>query len=285
LRAPGGVDLHVHSDASDGVVAPAEVARRAARAGLSAIALSDHDTTSGWAALRAAAPAGLRLIPAIELTCRVRADRLGTVHVLGYGVDPASAPLEAVARRNRLAKRAQVEAILARLAAEEGIAISWAEVAGDRGPEAYVGRNHVASILVARGVVRERRKAFRRFLASQKLPPVEVAPAGEALAAIHAAAGLAVLAHPTDRDLKRHLGPLRAMGLDGIEVHRPRAVGHLRERVERAARRHGLLVTGGSDWHGRYPDPPLGTWRVPEGVVSEALARLEQTVGTIPSSP
>jgi len=106
-----------------------------------------------------------------------------------------------------------------------------------------------------------------------------------ALAAIHAAAGLAVLAHPTDRDLKRHLGPLRAMGLDGIEVHRPRAVGHLRERVERAARRHGLLVTGGSDWHGRYPDPPLGTWRVPEGVVSEALARLEQTVGTIPSSP
>jgi 3',5'-nucleoside bisphosphate phosphatase len=259
----GLADLHMHSTSSDGVYSPAEVAARAGRAGLSTVALTDHDTTAGWDSFSAAGAAlGLRCIPAIELTCRVLPGPLGTVHVLGYGVDPRDPTLEAVAGTNRRAKHVQLRAILAKLEAEDGLRIPWEEVAGERGEDAYVGRNQVASVLVRRGVVKTRQRAFRRYLNAGRVPSAVVAPAPDALAAIHAAGGLAVLAHPTKRDLDQHLRPLLALGLRGIEAYRPR-VGHLLSRVLRAAERHELLVTGGSDWHGHFKDPPLGHWIAP----------------------
>lgn len=267
----GEVDLHLHSDASDGLLPPGELARRAAKEGLRTIALSDHDTTAGLAEARAAAPAELELVPAIELTCRVRAGALGTVHVLGYGVDPASPELEAAGRRNRLAKRAQVRAIVDDLRARERIDLAWDEVAGGRPEDGYLGRHHVAGALVRRGLARSRGKAFRRYLKSERVPAVDVIPAAEAVAALRAAGGLVVLAHPTRIDLQHHLKPLLALGIDGLEAHRARQVAADRERILALAARHGLLVSGGSDWHGHHPEPPLGHWRPPPGALAPLL--------------
>ncbi len=269
------VDLHTHSDVSDGLLAPEELVRRAAREGIGWLALTDHDTTDGVARAQAAAPAGLRVVPAIELTARVRPGPHGTVHLLGYGVDPASPRLAAAARHNRLAKRAQVTAILARLRAEERIDVPLAEVLGGRGEDAYVGRNQVASALVRRNHAQDVRRAFRRFLDAKRVPEVDAVPAEEAVAALREAGGLVALAHPTDRDLDEHLGPLARLGVEGLEVWRPRAVGHHLERVQRAAARRGLIATAGSDWHGRHPDPPYGTWKAPRAhELAPALARL-----------
>lgn len=268
------VDFHLHSDTSDGVFPPAAVASRVADVGITIAALTDHDTTAGWEAFRAAAEErGVDAVCGIELTCRVRQGNQGTVHVLGLGVDPQSPELQALAATNRAAKRRQVEAILASLEAE-GQALSWDEVARGAGPEAYVGRNHVAAALVRRGAVKSRRKAFRRFLKNALVPDAEVAPAAEGLRAIHAAGGVSVLAHPTRLDLEHHLGALAQHGLRGIEVYRPRAVGTLLERVERAAERRGLLASAGSDWHGHPQDPQLGQWKAPATPLEPLLAAL-----------
>lgn len=275
-RDPRTCDLHLHSTASDGVLSPTELARRAARAGLRTLALTDHDTTEGLAELAAAASqrvgdveVRLEVIAAIELTARVRSGPHGTVHLLGFGIDPTAPRLAAAARRNRLAKRASIEAILRRLARDEQIHLAWEDVAPGRPDDAYVGRNQVASALIRRGRAKDHRHAFKRFLENRRVPTPDVVDAAEAVAALREAGGLVVLAHPTHHDLDHHLRPLLALGLDGLEVYRPHALGGLLERIEEAAEEHGLLVTGGSDWHGHYPEPPLGTWRlVPEKVLA-----------------
>lgn len=274
-EARSGIDLHLHSAASDGLHTPDELARRAGRAGLAAVALTDHDETRSVAAFRAAAPAGLRVIPGVELTVRATPGPLGSIHLLGYGIDPDAPALLEAARRNREGKRRQIEAILGELADKEQIRIGWEEVTQGRGEDVYVGRNQIAEVLVRRGHSRDRRKAFRRFLQARRVPEVEVIGAADGLAAIEAAGGVAVLAHPTHHDLDRHLRLLVGLGVRGIEVWRPRATGSLLARVQEAARKHGLLVTGGSDWHGHHPDPPLGTWKPPVGALDPFLAALD----------
>src|SRR5581483_1099678 len=122
----------------------------------------------------------------------------------------------------------------------------------------------------------DRFKAFKKYLApgGQAYAPADVVAAADAVAAIRAAGGLAVLAHPTDDDLDKHLAPLLAAGLEGVEVYRPRALGSLLARVERAREKHGLVATGGSDWHGLYPEIPLGQWKVDPEKVRPFLERL-----------
>jgi 3',5'-nucleoside bisphosphate phosphatase len=271
-------DLHLHSLVSDGVTGPAEVVRRAATAGLQTIALADHDETKGTAeALEAARSLGVVVVPAIELTARVDASPEGTVHVLGYGIDPSSEALALASRKNRLGKRLQIEGMLERLR-EQGVPVTDDEVGLDRTSDAYVGRNRIASALVVRGLVKNRMKAFKRYLnpGAKAFVAPDVIPAAEAIAAIHAAGGLAVLAHPTPDDLDRRLGKLCEAGLDGIEVYRPRALGGLLERIEKARERRSLLATGGSDWHGLYPGVPLGDWKVAEEQIRAFLERIEK---------
>ena len=286
MSAPGrasapGIDLHLHSSFSDGLHPPERLGRLVREVGLEVVALVDHDETRGLEAFRAAA-APVRCIDAVELTVRASPGPLGSIHLLGYGIDPAAPALQALARQNRLAKRRQIEAILAELERSEGIRVAWSEVAGERGEDAYVGRNQIAEVLVRRGHVKDRRKAFRRWLEAKRVPEVEVAGAAEGVAAIAAAGGIAVLAHPTHHDLDRHLRALLPLGLRGIEVHRPRANGSLLARIEGAAARHGLLVTGGSDWHGHHPDPPIGTWRAPWEPLRPFLQALDDRAMAIP---
>lgn len=287
---PRTCDLHLHSNVSDGLLEPAELAARAARAGLRTLALTDHDATDGLAGFASAAVqrvAGvevrLEVIPAIELTARVRGGPHGTVHLLGFGIDPAQRRLAAAARTNRLAKRASIEAILKRLARDEQIHLGWGDVAQGRGPEAYVGRNQVAAALVRRGQAKSFKHAFQRFLQDRRVSSPEVVDAAEAVAALREAGGLVVLAHPSHQDLDQHLPPLLELGLDGLEVHRPHAQGGLLRRIEAAAEAHGLLTTGGSDWHGHHPEPPLGTWRlVPEKVQAFLAAVRSRSRTTTP---
>lgn len=268
-------DLHLHSLVSDGIADPADLVKRAAASGLDLIAIADHeDTRANAPALAAAKELGVRLVAAIELTARVDARPEGTVHILGYGIQE-SPELEAVALRNRLGKRTQVIGMLERLH-ELGIPVQDEEVGLVRTSDAYVGRNRIASALVVRGLAKDRLKAFKRYLnpGARAFVPPDVVPAAEAIAAIHAAKGIAVLAHPTADDLEKRLGKLCEAGLDGIEVWRPRAQGVLLERIERARERRGLIGTGGSDWHGLYPGVPLGDWTVGEEKIQALLDRL-----------
>lgn len=285
-RLPGDpprVELHLHSDVSDGLLAPAELVRRALAANITTLALTDHDATEGHAPLAAAAAGtALRVVPAIELTARVKPGKRGTVHLVGLGVDPASPRLQAAARANRLAKRAQIDELLRSLAARDGIVLTLEGIAPGRAADAYVGRNHVASALLRAGKARSHRHAFERYLEDGRAPTLEPVDAAEAVAAIKEAGGLVVLAHPNHHDLDQHLGPLCELGLDGLEVFRPRAVGGLLARVERAVVERGLLPSGGSDWHGHYPEPPFGTWRLPAERVAALLDRLGSPSGPPP---
>ncbi len=272
-------DLHLHSLVSDGTAGPGDVVRRAAESGLTIVAIADHDDAGGSVAAREAGKErGVAVVSAIELTARVDARPEGTVHLLGYRIDPANEVLAATARKNRLGKRAQIEGMLARLRSL-GIPIADDDVGLDRTSDAYVGRNKIASALVQRGLAKDRLKAFKRYLNPRTRGWVdpEVVAAAEAIASIHAAGGLAVLAHPTSEDLDRHLGKLCEMGLDGIEVYRPRAQGGLLARLEKAAERRKLLATGGSDWHGLYPSIPLGQWKVEDEKIRPFLERVLTT--------
>ena len=273
---PRAADLHLHSLVSDGTADPAEVVRRAAASGIHTLAVSDHDDTKANAPAAAAAKElGVRLVSSIELTARVDERMGGTVHVLGYGIRPGSEALEALALRNRLGKRTQIVGMLEKLRAL-GIPITNDEVGLDLTSDAYVGRNKVASALIVRGLAKNRLKAFKRYLepGARGYVEPEVVSAAEAIAAIHAAGGLAVLAHPTSDDLDERLGKLCDAGLDGIEVWRPRAQGSLLVRIENQVERRKLLATGGSDWHGHYPGVPLGEWKVPEERIREFLERV-----------
>ena len=265
------VDLHTHSTASDGSLTPTELVEAAHRAGLRALALTDHDSVGGLEeAGAAAARLGIGFLGGVELSVSHAG---GSVHMLGYGVDPAdpafSARLadmqERRERRNRL--------MLERFAAL-GIPMTEADLvaaAGGALPLANVGRPHFARLLIERGAVASFEEAFDRFLAKGKpayVPKERVSPE-EGIEAVHAGFGLAVLAHPIyagtegRQDLDRLVERLAAAGLDGLECfysdHSDADTAHFLA----LAGRLGLLVTGGSDFHGpaARPDIRLGTGR------------------------
>ena len=268
------LDLHLHSTCSDGSYPPAAVVAAARTAGLGMIALADHDTTAGIAPARAAAGGrGVGVLAAVELTCLLEG---AEVHLLGYGFregDPGLEGLTAAAGRARRARIAEMVERLARL----GVAITVTDVTCE--PEcASIGRMHLARALVRLGAASSINEAFGRFIADGG--PAHVPGRGpavaEAIGAVNAAGGLAVWAHPTLEDM-RHFPALAEQGLGGIEVLRPALDPHVSVELEQAARGAGLVVTGGSDWHGA-PRPALGSWFVTERHVGAFLERLGVTV-------
>jgi len=247
-RAAGRVDLHVHSTASDGAWSPTAVVRAAAAAGLTVLAVADHDTTAGVREAQAAgARCGVEVIPALEVTAR---DGSLEVHLLGYGVDLDAPALRALEERAAQARRARVTAMLDRLEAL-GCPVTWEAVAAAAGGAVSVGRPHVARAMVAAGWVPTVDEAFARYLGEGR--PAFVAGAfpsvAEAIAAIRAANGLAVWAHPPLEGLVPRWRRYRAWGLAGVEVWRPEVDPGWAERMARWALSDGLVVTGGSDWH------------------------------------
>lgn len=278
------VDLHCHSTASDGTTPPGDLPRLAAARGVSALALTDHDTVAGVAeAAGAARDAGIDFLPGIEISAEH--PHPGTLHILGYGVDPGSAVLGELTRQLLAGRDARNPRIVRRLN-DLGIPISMQEVEAEAGGE-VVGRPHIAAVLVRRGVVGAIREAFDRYLAPGGLAyfDKERLSPRRAIELIRASGGVAVLAHPVQlrfanhAQLDRIVKDLLDLGLAGIEVlHSDHAEADIR-LFEQVAKRYALLRTGGSDFHGaKKPGIALGSAgsrRVPR----EWFDRLRDAVG------
>jgi 3',5'-nucleoside bisphosphate phosphatase len=253
-------DLHVHSDASDGTDPPGEVMRRAALAGLDAVALTDHDTVAGHDEARAALPDALTLVPGMELSCRLDGHSL---HLLAYLFDPAEPELAGQTRRIRDDREVRARAMVRRLAGL-GVAISWDQVAAIAGP-GVVGRPHIARAMVASGAIAEPGQAFTRdWIGAGGRAYVERYALNPALAIrlVRAAGGVTVLAHPrADRGgavSDEQIAGLAAAGLAGVEVFHPDQPEAERAGLLGLIRDLGLVATGGSDDHGRLTGHRIG---------------------------
>ncbi len=265
------LDLHLHSTASDGTVAPQEVARLAAGAGLDVVALADHDTVAGVRpAMEAARELPLEVIPAVELSSTANGE---DVHVLGYFVDVDSPALVRHRQRNRERRAARMEAMVRRLR-EQGYPIARERIEEQReSSDVAFSRPHLARALVRVGHVASVPQAFAQLIGNHcpAYLPTEVATPEEAVAVVDDAGGVAVWAHPPARSLDALLPRLLRAGLRGLEAYRA-SRGADRSVLLALARRHGLVVTGGSDWHG--PDGPheLGAFHVTDDQVADFLA-------------
>jgi hypothetical protein len=271
------VDLHIHSTASDGAWSPERLVFAALEGGLDLIALADHDTTAGVeAAVVAARGTRLQVVPAIELSTTWHGREL---HVLGYFVDPEAAPLRAHVESATGARVARIEVMISRLG-EAGIPVEMASVLAQAGPERGVlGRPHLAMALVEAGHVRSLDEAFERFL-GDGLPafvPTALLEPAEGVQLVLAAGGVPVWAHPPGDLVDTVLPQLVAAGLRGLEVYRPLSAPRQVRRLESVARSAGLVVTGGSDWHGPDRGRPLGEFFVPSGRVAQFLEQGLQT--------
>jgi len=270
-------DLHTHSTSSDGTLAPADLVRQASRRGLTILALTDHDTTSGLAdAIATGEALGVRVIPGIELSTDVSA---GEVHILGYGIDSENQTLQQALARYRQARRERAERIIARLC-ELGVDLPEGSVQASDS-DASLGRPHIARAMIAAGYVQSVSEAFDRYLgndkpayiASERKPTPE-----EAIRLIRAAGGLPVLAHPYTSDaFPESLPALVKAGLAGIEVYYAEYPPEQRLALARIADEHGLLATGGSDYHGEQfkERRDLGSVELPAEVLQRFLQRLD----------
>lgn len=250
------IDLHLHTTASDGLRSPDQLVDEAAAAGLTTISVTDHDTVAGLApAAGRCAAVRLGFVPGIEITA-VGGGR--DVHMLGYFFDPAHPALLGFLERQRDHRFARVAAIAERLAAH-GAPVDVAPLVAEarRHDGRSIGRPQVARALVAAGHAADTSDAFERWLGFGKpgFVPRAGAPPDEVIAILHAAGGLASLAHPGLTAIDARIPALVAAGLDAIEVYHSDHDAAARDRYLAFAREHRLLVTGGSDYHG---DPAHG---------------------------
>ena len=248
------IDLHTHSNVSDGTEPPRELVRLAAAADLDVVAITDHDTVSGWdEAAVAALDFGIRVVPGLELSCTRGA---ASVHVLGYQLDPSRPGVAEELTAIRAGRTDRLPAMLAALA-RHGVALSTEQVWEAAGGADSLGRPHVADALIAAGYVADRREAFDLWLAEGR--PAHIARYApdviDGIRLIRAAGGVAVIAHPWGRESRDTVTPdvLAAFadaGLAGIEAHHDDHDGPTEIALVALAAELGLVVTGGSDWHG-----------------------------------
>lgn len=269
------VDLHLHSDYSDGTFTPTEIVARAQQAGLRCIALTDHDTMDGYAeAAQAAAARGVELLPALELSSLNGVE----CHILGYLVDAAQPALRATLAELRLRRVARITHMVERLQ-QAGVRLTTDHVLTIAG-RGTVGRLHLARALVQCGAVRNTEEAFPKYLSPGRpgyVPEHKLKPA-EAIALIRQVGGVPVLAHPCDlKHPEQEIQELCAAGLAGLEVfHSRHTASHIRQFTE-IAKQQGLLMTGGSDCHGMAKGRPLlGTVKAPYRMVEELRAWQQQ---------
>ncbi len=257
------IDLHVHSNASDGSYAPAEVVRQAKEGGLAAMALTDHDTVDGLAeAVAAGRRLGVEVIPGVEISAQFPG---GTMHIVGLFIEYHDGLLDArlaVLKQARLDRNPQIIKKLNDL----GIAITMARVEEISGG-GQVGRPHIARALLEAGYVSSIQEAFDKYLGFQRPGYVSKFrfPPGEALAMIKEAKGIPVLAHPFTLNLaaiplQKLIIELKAQGLAGLEVFYSEHTPEQEALYLKLTRELDLLVSGGSDYHGQNkPEITLGS--------------------------
>jgi predicted metal-dependent phosphoesterase TrpH len=275
----GFVDLHMHSTASDGSRSPADVVRAAKRAELVAIALTDHDTVAGLAEARATGEElGVRIINGVELSA-VEGD--SETHLLGLHLSDTSVLERGLIELREMRGRRAVRIV--ELLQAQGVQVTLDDVLMQAGTGA-IGRPHVARALVADGWAVDVRDAFDRYLAAGRPAYVAKDQLGmrDAIAMVHAAGGLAVLAHPGATATRERLEALAALGMDGVEVKHPSHSPQDTARIRTLAEQLGLLPSGGSDWHGA-PDGPrtIGMMHVP----IEWLTRQDERVEALRRVP
>lgn len=276
------IDLHTHSSVSDGTERPAELVRAATAAGLDVVALTDHDTTAGWAeAGTAAAEQPIVLVPGLELSTRVGHR---SVHVLGYLVDPDDPDLVEETARIRDGRLSRAHRMVDRIGADHPL--TWDDVLAQASPGATIGRPHIADALVARGLEPDRSAAFRGILhpASGYYEPHEAPTPLRGVELIRAAGGVPVIAHPaaSSRGIVIDEPALRELveaGLGGLEVDHRENVAHGKRTLLEWADRYGLFVTGSSDYHGTGKPNRLGEHRTSLRALETVLA---QATGSAP---
>lgn len=266
------VDLHVHTTASDGTSTPQEVVAFARSIGLTAIAITDHDSVDGVpAALAAAEDTPLTVVPGVELS--TRCDDID-LHLLGYFIDHRSEPLLARLRLLRDTRIARAQGMVDALAAA-GFSVTLDGVL-QRAAGGAVGRSHIARALVAAGDVDSVQEAFARYIGRDGpyFIEKELTPAQDAIALVHAAGGVAVLAHPAINGADPVISRLARAGLDGIEAFHAEHNQEQRRRYAAIADHLGLIVTGGSDFHGpQAKSGRLGAGDTPDETLEALRAR------------
>ena len=277
------IDLHIHTTASDGSMTPAEVVARAHQKNLRAIAITDHDTVAGvGAALAAGEQHTVEVLTGVEISAE---SMRGTMHILGYGFDHTDAGL---ARRLEVLQQARAERnprMIAKLQ-QQGMRITMEDIARLAG-DGLIGRPHFAQFMLQQGYVRDWREAFDRYLGKVGLAYVDkfrYAPS-DAISMINDAGGIAVLAHPTTldcpdtRELETLVRRLVDEGLRGIEVYYPEHTSEQSRVYCTLAERHGLVVTGGSDFHGdAIKGLAIGTGRGTLYVPDQVLTSLKHAL-------
>ncbi len=258
------IDLHAHTTQSDGTLTPGELVRLAADLGLRAVAVTDHDTTAGWAEAEEAGRAcRVEILPGCEITARFPSR---SMHILAYGFAAREKAVSEMLAQVRGGRETRNPRILARLA-EMGVRVSMDEVKAAAAGE-VIGRPHIAKVMVAKGYVPDVKAAFSLYLkdggpayvAQESVEPSEV------IATVKDAGGVTVLAHPKQLRLdgapayEALVSDLAAKGLGGIEVHHPSQDGAQRAMFAGIARRFSLVESAGSDFHGaNKPDIVLGS--------------------------
>lgn len=273
---PGFVDLHLHTTHSDGSDTPERVVERAIECGLDAIAITDHDEISAIRLAQAASGSALEILPGTELSARFDDDEF---HIVGLGIDPASAALIEPLGRMRGERDLRAARIVEKLRAL-GIPIELDQLRARAGA-GTIGRIHIGQEVAELGFGRNVQDVFDKYIKAGRPAYVrkENLDASEAIDAIHAAGGLAFVAHPGLGDQHKRLDSLCALPFDGIEAYHSRHSVRQTETFLAFARERGLLVTGGSDCHGTIKGhaPLMGKTKVPREVydtLREALGNL-----------
>lgn len=270
-NVPGGIDLHLHSTASDGTFTPSEIIRQAQKQNLSAIAITDHDTVEGSKeALSLGIPPSVKFLTGVEISASPPAaiNCFGSFHILGYALELDDTELIKTLAILQKARKNRNPGIIRRLN-NLGFSFSLSDVKAEVGP-GQLGRPHIAQVMVKKGFVDSIDEAFNKYLAQGK-PAYQKKyriDCQRAIDVINGAGGLPVLAHPyllglnRDIDLEKLIIILKDMGLKGLEVYYP---GHPPEKTAyytELAKKHDLLMTGGTDFHGSLtPGLQMGTGR------------------------
>lgn len=270
------IDLHTHSTVSDGTESPAQLIAAAIAAGIGTVAITDHDSTAGWAeALAAARGSDLTVIPGIELSTQLE---YASVHILGYLIDPNDPDLMAEMGRIREERYGRAESMVGRIARDYDL--SWADVLAQTMPGSTVGRPHIADALVAKGIVPDRTAAFQTILnwRGGYFQPHKAPLPVVGVELIAGAGGVPVIAHPGARGPSTlfdnaRIRDLVAAGLAGLELH------HRDNAPDRLPRWRGwadafdLIVTGSSDYHGAGKPNRLGEHTTEPSQLARILER------------
>ncbi len=272
------VDLHMHSNFSDGSDSPTQLVEKAKQLGLTAIALTDHDTIDGIPEfLEAGERLGIHTVPGVEISVDTKLPNNGHMHMLGLFIDPKGKKLKETLDYLRTQRNLRAEKIIRKLN-ELGVNITLEELLEEAG-EGSIGRPHVAKILVRKGVVGSIQEAFDIYLAKGKPAYMDKVKLGEedAIQMIHDAGGFAILAHPhlmnypTFGEARERIMQLREIGLDGFEIYYSTMPEEYTRGLIELAKAEGFVVSGGSDYHGANKDniemgTGLGNLSVPDEI-------------------